>query len=36
MILDDWIPVYQALGRDKTIELVKNDIPLEDALTMIN
>lgn len=36
MILDDWIPVYQALGRDKTIELVKNDIPLEEALTMIN
>ena len=36
MILDDWIPVYKALGRDKTIELVKNNIHLEEALTMIN
>ena len=36
LIMNDWIPVYKALGRDKTIELVKNNIPLEEALTLIN
>ena len=36
LILDDWIPVYKALGRDKTIELVKSNTTLEEALTMIN
>lgn len=36
LILDDWIPVYKALGRDKTIELVKSRISLKEALTMIN
>ena len=36
MILDEWIPVYKALGRDKTIELVKSNTTLEEALTMIN
>lgn len=36
MILDDWIPVYKALGRDKTIELIKKNTSLEEALSMIN
>ena len=35
LVMNEWIPVYRALGRDKTIELVKNNIPLEEALTMI-
>lgn len=36
LIMDEWIPVYKALGREKTIELVKNNTTLEEALTMIN
>ena len=36
LILDEWIPVYKALGRDKTIGLIKNNTTLEEALTMIN
>ena len=36
MILNEWIPVYKALGRDKTIELIKHNTTLEEALTMIN
>lgn len=36
LVMNEWIPVYRALGRDKTIELVKSNIPLEEALTMIN
>ncbi len=31
----DWIPVYRALGREKTIELVKNNISLDEALVKI-
>lgn len=36
LIQDDWIPVYKSLGRDKTIELVKRNISLEEALKIIN
>lgn len=36
MILDDWIPVYKALGREKTIDLVIAKTSLKDALAMIN
>lgn len=32
----DWIPVYQALGREKTIELVKAGTSLEDAKKMMH
>lgn len=32
----DWIPVYQALGRDKTIELVKVGTSLEDAKKLMS
>lgn len=36
LIMDEWIPVYKALGREKTIELVKSNTTLKEALTMIN
>lgn len=36
MILDEWIPVHKALGRDKTIDLIKNNTSLEEALSIIN
>ena len=32
MILDDWIPVYKALGRERTIDLVIAKTPLAQAL----
>ena len=31
LILKDWLPVYRKLGREKTIELVKNGVSLKDA-----
>ena len=36
LVLEDWIPVYKSLGRDKTIDLVKNGTSLDVALSMIN
>ena len=35
LVHEDWIPIYKGLGRDKTIELVKNNTPLVEALKMI-
>lgn len=35
LVLQEWIPIYKALGRDKTIELVKQDVSYEDALLLI-
>ena len=35
LVQEDWIPIYKRLGRDKTIELVKNNTPLVEALKMI-
>lgn len=31
LVLNDWIPIYRKLGRDKTIELVRNGIDLKEA-----
>lgn len=31
----DWIPIYKKLGREKTIELVKNNVPLSEARKLI-
>lgn len=31
LVRKDWIPIYRKLGRDKTIELVKNGIDLKEA-----
>lgn len=31
LVRKDWIPIYKKLGRDKTIELVKNGIDLKEA-----
>lgn len=31
LVLVEWVPVYKALGREKTIELVKQNVSLEDA-----
>ena len=35
LVHEDWIPIYKGLGRDKTIELVKSNTPLVEALKMI-
>ena len=35
LVLVQWVPIYKALGRDKTIELVKNNVSLEDAMQLI-
>lgn len=34
MILSDWLPVYKNLGRDRTIEVVKQGISLDDAIEL--
>lgn len=31
LVRKDWIPIYRKLGRDKTIELVKNGTSLKEA-----
>lgn len=31
LVREDWIPIYNKLGRDKTIDLVKNGTPLSEA-----
>lgn len=31
LILKEWIPVYKRLGRERTIELIKDHVPLKDA-----
>lgn len=31
LVRKDWIPIYKKLGRDRTIELVKNGIDLKEA-----
>lgn len=31
LVRKDWIPIYRQLGRDKTIELVRNGIDLKEA-----
>ena len=31
LVRKDWIPIYRKLGRNKTIELVKNGIDLKEA-----
>lgn len=35
LVLIQWVPIYKALGRDKTIELVKQNVPLEEAMLLI-
>lgn len=35
LVLMEWVPVYKALGREKTIELVKQNASLEDAYLLI-
>ena len=32
---NDWLHVYRALGREKTIEIVKQGISLDDAEKLI-
>ena len=31
LVRKDWIPIYKKLGRDRTIELVKNGTSLKEA-----
>ena len=31
LVMNEWIPIYRYLGREKTIELIKKGIPLEEA-----
>ena len=35
LVLIQWVPIYKALGREKTIELVKQRVSLEDAMQLI-
>lgn len=35
LVRTDWIPIYKKLGRDRTIELVKNGIDLKEAKKII-
>ena len=35
LVLQKWVPIYKALGRDKTHELVKQNVSYEDALLLI-
>ena len=36
LVMVDWIPVYRKFGRDATLSLVKDNVPLEIALKKIN
>ena len=31
LVLEEWIPIYKILGRDKTIELVKQGVSVQEA-----
>lgn len=31
LVLEEWIPIYKKLGRDKTIELVKQGVSIQEA-----
>lgn len=35
LVREDWIPIYKKLGRDKTIELVKQGKTIEEVKKMI-
>lgn len=35
LVHEDWLKVYRCLGRDKTFELVKNNVPLSVAMKQI-
>lgn len=36
LVMDEWIPVYRKLGRDKFVKLLKDKVSLKTALKMIN
>ncbi len=36
LVMDEWIPVYRKLGRDKFVRLLKDKVSLKTALKMIN
>lgn len=31
LVQPEWVPVYKHLGRDRVIELIKNNVPLKEA-----
>lgn len=35
LVLIQWVPIYKALGREKTFELVKQNVSLEEAMLLI-
>lgn len=35
LLLSKWVPVFKALGRDRTVELIKNGTSLEMAKQII-
>jgi hypothetical protein len=35
LVCQDWVLVYVNLGREKTIELLKNDTPLREAKKLL-
>lgn len=36
LVQEDWLPVYRSLGRDRTFELLKKNVPLSMAKKLIN
>ena len=35
LVLEEWIPIYKALGREKTHELVRQGASLEEAMQLV-
>lgn len=35
LVLEDWLPVYRSLGRDETLRLIQNNVPLSIAKKQI-
>lgn len=35
LVLFQWLPIYSALGREKTLELVEQNVSLEEAMQLI-
>lgn len=35
LVREDWIPIYQKIGREKTLDLIKNGTPLTEAKKLL-
>lgn len=36
LCLFEWVPIYKALGREKTLELVKEGVTLKEAKKIVS